>query len=520
MIDINVEVVASKLADANCDALLLGMIKNEKPSDEVLSILDKSGNIKIEEMIDAGEITGSFKEFTILHYKNAPFKRLVVIGLGKKEDYSLDRIRSISAKAARILRRIGTPKMTVQLKGFPDYSKSEVAQVVCEGVTLGLYKYAKDNFKELKLKPFTDLQFIVDESSEEKDVKAAVERGLFIANGCNLTRDLTNDPANLMNVEELAEVARNLAKKADCEFILYNYEEMIKKGMNGIIAVGKASEHKPCLVHIKYRRASKDSPIFSLVGKGVVFDTGGLNIKTNNSMLHMNSDMAGAASVLGVLYILSNLNISANVDFILPIAENSISSNSTRTGDVIKMYSGKTVEIINIDAEGRLILADALHYAREQGSDVLFDIATLTGAVIKALGFVATGVVSNNDALCDFAGQASQFTQEKIWRMPIFKEYEIQLKSICAEFRNLGDGGAGASVAALFLSYFVGNTPWIHFDIAGTGWIDELSTQYFHKSYCPKRGATGVGARLIFHMLEKLIIKCENNKEKLQEILK
>ncbi len=519
ILDITVEVRTQELREAKYDAIMLGVISNELPSNEIFSAIDEWGDVKIEDLIKSGEIKGSFKEFTILHYAKTAFKRLIIMGLGNKEDYTLDRIRSISAKAARTLRRIGITRMAVLLSAFPDFKKEEVAQVISEGVILGLYKYDKNCMNGFKVNPFTDLLFIIDDQDEEKKVLDAAGKGFFIANGSNFTRDLTNTPANILSVERMVEIAVNEAEKANCEIEVLDYEELKKRKMEGIITIGKASDHKPALVHIKYRKGGADCPIISIVGKGVVFDSGGLHIKPGNTMDHMSYDMAGAASALGVLYMLYKLDTPVNVDIILPIAENSISGDAVRPGDVIRTYSGKYVEIVNTDAEGRLIMADAMTYAQEQGADVLMDIATLTGAVKKALGFVGTGVCTNNDNLNQYAIKASKYTEEKTWKLPIFKEFEIQLKSLYADVRNLGDGGAGSSVAALFLSYFVKDIPWIHFDIAGTSWIDELYTQYYHKPYLPKKGATGVGARLLYHMIYNITKDCNSDRKKLKKML-
>lgn len=514
ILDITVEVKTQKLKDAKYDAIMLGVLSDEVPSNEIFSTIDEWSDVKIGDLISSGEIKGSFKEFTIMHYANTAFKRIIIMGMGNKKSYSLDRIRSISAKAARTLRRIGITKMAVLLNAFPVFERHEVAKVITEGVILGLYKFDKKSKDGFKVNPFTDLLFLVDTPEEEKQVMESAGKGFFIANGSNFARDLTNTAANMLTVNKLAEIAVSEAQKADCEATVIDYDQLLKMGMNGIATVGQASVNKPKLVHIKYRKGGENCPIISIVGKGIVFDSGGLNLKTDSFMNNMSYDMAGAASALGLLYMLYKLQLKFNVDIVIPIAENAVNGNAARPGDVIRTYAGKYVEILNTDAEGRLILVDAIHYAQEQGADMIMDIATLTGAVKKALGHVATGVCTNCAELNRYAEKASQYTQEKTWKLPIFMEYEIQLKSLAADISNVGDGGAGSSVAALFLGYFVKeDIPWIHFDIAGTAWIGETTTQYFHKPYLPKKGATGVGSRLMFHMINNMLKDCNYDRD-------
>lgn len=288
--------------------------------------------------------------------------------------------------------------------------------------------------------------------------------------------------------------------------------------MGGILAVSQGSREEPRFVVMRYNGGGPDAPTLAYVGKGITFDTGGISIKPAERMGHMKYDMAGAATVIASLQAIARLKIPVNILGIIPTCENMPDGKAYKPGDVVKMYAPKYVEIVNTDAEGRMILADGLHYACQQKPDFVIDIATLTGGCVIALGTMVTGLMSNNDWLTRQIVDSGMSHEEKMWRLPLFPEYDIQIRSSTADLSNSGGRPASASTAAKFLQEFV-DRPWAHLDIAGTAWIEEDNSQYYHQSYLPQRGATGWGVRTLTVLAQVAVDASEGKGEKLRQLL-
>jgi leucyl aminopeptidase len=333
---------------------------------------------------------------------------------------------------------------------------------------------------------------------ETPENRSALERAAVAAEAQNFARELINEPANRMTPTELVTRTRKVAEETGLEFEVLDQDRMRTLGMGALLGVAQGSDEPPALIVLRYRPAGgAASPHLGLVGKAVTFDTGGISIKPADGMEKMKYDMAGGASMIAVVRALSRLKPGVAVTAYVPAVENMPGSRAQRPGDIVKTMAGKTVEVINTDAEGRLILADAIAYARQQGCTHLVDAATLTGAIVVALGYTNVGVFGNDQGWLDQVLSSARECGEKMWPMPLDDDYKEQLKSIIADLPNVGTRWGGAVTAAMFLKEFADPTPWVHLDIAGTAWLEEA------KPYLPK-GPTGVAVRTLIDLAMKL----------------
>jgi leucyl aminopeptidase len=337
------------------------------------------------------------------------------------------------------------------------------------------------------------------------EINTFLEEGIQVGNSVNFARRLADLPGNILTPEKFVEEIQRLQKKYDWEVEILHKAQLEKKGLNALLAVSAGAFNKPYLAIIKYSKAP-DKEKIALVGKGVTFDSGGISLKPSRSMEEMKYDMCGAAAVLGSMEVISEAQLPVNIIAAIPLVENLPSGTAIRPGDIVKSYSGKTIEIINTDAEGRLILADAISYiVKNYEPDILIDLATLTGAIVVALGHTDAGLVSNDKILVDELQESGNITGEKVWPLPLWDEHTELMKSKIADLRNTSKvSGAGAITAAAFLKQFIGNTRWVHIDIAGTAWgMPE-------RSYRPK-GSTGYGVRLIYHWLKNIHLRSQGD---------
>ncbi len=500
-------------------ALLVGVFNDGEIEAGLLDDLEAISPISIRAMIDAKEIRGEFKEYTLLHLgQNNPIKHLILMGLGRRSDFYLDKIRSVSARAVRTLRKAHITKMAVAVNSFPGFSPDIVTQAIVEGTMMGTYRATRFTFREDHRATFESLTFLVDPDADEKEIALGAHEGAVLANAVNLCRDLANEPGNSMTPTLLAEEAKRVAAENNLEITVWGRKEIAEREMGGILAVSQGSREEPRFIVMRHHGAGPKGPTLALVGKGITFDSGGISIKPAERMAAMKYDMAGAAAVIAAMQAIAKLEIPLNVMGIIPSSENLPDGKAYKPGDVIKMYGPKYVEVVNTDAEGRMILADALHYACTQEADCIIDVATLTGGCVIALGTMVTGIMSNSDWLCRQIIDAGISHEEKMWRLPLFPEYDIQIRSNVADITNSGGRPASASTAGKFLQEFV-DRPWAHLDIAGTAWIEEDNSQYFHQPYLPKKGATGWGVRTLTIVAQMLVDACEGDAAKLRELL-
>ena len=445
------------------------------------------------------DMNGKLGKLTIIPIPgNKQAQRILLAGIGKKENLTNDTIRFVSGKIAQKARELKLKEFSIIAPPtFVWDSISAISQII-EGAKISLYKF--DKFKAEKSDKSPDLTIIIAKSNEgSKAIKIAE----IISEGVMFAKNIANLPPNECTPTTLANFAKDISKKNKMKCTVISQPELKKKGFGGITAVGKGSKNEPKLITIEHNHGPKNQKPIVLVGKAVTFDTGGISLKPGQGMDEMKFDKCGGCTVLGIMKSVSELKLPINVVGIIPSVENMPGGEAYRPGDIIKLYNGKTAEILNTDAEGRLILADALAYGEKQyAPKAIIDFATLTGACIVALGNNVAAIVSNDKQLTKEITNSSKTTTEEIWELPLTQDYMDMIKSDVADIKNVGIGrAAGTITAAAFLKSAIKDTPWVHFDIAGVAWTQGAATK--QKPYNPK-GATGFGVRLILDYLQKL----------------
>ncbi|QSF46119.1 leucyl aminopeptidase [Paenibacillus tianjinensis] len=454
---------------------------------------------RIEPLAQAGLFTGKLNQTYLLAAGDLPSHSLVILagsGIGMP---NADEIRVLAAQVSRAAFR---HKISVLIIQVPELLMSKeavtVAQMLTEGLVLGGYRRKHYKQEQPPYRGLTSVVFRTEQQTGEAvnhSWNQGIQRGLAFAEATNLARDLTNLPGNLLTPSTLAAAAIEVAERHGLPAEVLDEREMEQKGMGGLLAVGKGSVHPPRMIAIRYQGTGDWENVIGIVGKGITFDTGGISLKRAPGMEDMISDMGGAAAVLGVIDALGRLRPRVNVVMVIPAAENMPSAAAFKPGDVITSLSGRTVEVLNTDAEGRIVLGDALTYAMEWGAERIIDVATLTGAVLSILGDIATGAVTNDEPFLQELLAASRLSGEKIWPLPVYPEFREMLRSEVADIRNAAGRFGGATTAGLFIGEFAEGRPWIHLDIAGTAFLSK------ERGVNPK-GATGVMVRT---MLEYLV---------------
>jgi len=436
----------------------------------------------LQEIRDSGEFSGKLYELSVLHRpQDLAAKRLVIIGGGARDKFTSVEARRAAGVLVRSLRAKGVRTLALVLEN----ATPDLACAIAEGAVLGEWesdKHKTDPKKEdKKLESFTLLA--------SGDLSEAFERGRVIGEAQNVTRELVNEPANLLSPAQLADAARGTAAKYGLGCEVLDQDAMAKLGMGCLLGVAQGSDNPPFLIVLKYQPAqAASSDHLALVGKGVTFDTGGNSIKTSEGMERMKYDMAGAGAVIAAMGAIAQLKPNVAVTGFIPTVENMLSGHALRPGDIITSMAGKTVEVLNTDAEGRLILADAITYAKRAGVTHMVDAATLTGAIGIALGHHNIGAFTNDEAFLSRFRAATKIAGEKTWQLPMDEEYKDYLKSAFADLPNVGGRYGGSITAAWFLREFADPTPWVHLDIAATAWLDD------GKAWLAK-GPSGVGVR-------------------------
>jgi leucyl aminopeptidase len=442
---------------------------------------------RVSELFASGEFTGKAGEISILHVPSGmKAKRLVLAAAGDQKKFTPAEARNVAGAVVRLLK--GKGLHTIAFDPGTSNSDAFIAAIV-EGAILG--DFEPDRLKTDPKKGEKRVDVVTIAGGAE----AAVERGVTLAEAQNVARSLVNEPGNLLTPLTLAERAREVAQQSGLECDVLEESQMRHMGMGSLLGVSIGSANPPALIVMKYHPAhepaAKDH--LGLVGKGVTFDTGGISIKPSDGMEKMKYDMAGGAAVIGAMQAIAKLKPDIPVTAFIPAVENMPGSKAQRPGDIVTSMSGKTIEVLNTDAEGRLILADAITYAKQMGCTHLVDAATLTGAIVVALGNLRVGAFTNNEPFLHKLLEAANAEGEKMWHLPADDEYKEQLKSAFADIQNIGGRAGGAITAAKFLQEFVDGTPWIHLDIAGTAWLDDA------KPYMAK-GPTGICVRTFAHL--------------------
>lgn len=440
------------------------------------------------------------KQYVVIHPAISGLPgRFIVAGLGKKKEVSFENIRiavSMIIKSAENL-NLSSMSIILPMKKELTLDFGTTVSAVAEACILKSYRFTKyQSIKEDDLKPLESLELIVSEKRVIKQIKNCITDAVQVAESVCFVRDLVNEPPGKKFPKKLAEHAKKLAKQGTISVKVYEKQDLEKMGMGALLGVAQGSHQPPVFIHMIYKPKRAAKKTFVFVGKGITFDSGGLNLKSQTAKIEtMKLDMAGAAVVLGIFKLLPLFNPPFHLHGLIPACENLPGGGAIKPGDVVQAYNGKTIEILNTDAEGRLILADALSYGIKLKPDLMIDMATLTGAVIVAIGNLITGIMGTDQKAMDQIRTAGENFGEYFLQFPLFGEYNSQMKSHVADLKNIGSSkGAGSIIGGLFLKNFVGDTPWIHIDIAGTAYTDE------ELSYCTP-GGTGVPLRTIIHWL-------------------
>jgi leucyl aminopeptidase len=480
------------------EALVLTHCEGEGLAGQDAALIDRSLGGSLRKLAQSKEFEGKTNEVLLYHTQGkVPAKRLVLVGLGKKTEVTLETIRQALGSAVKCVRRAKVDSFTVTLPSvMPDEMSSvEVAQAMVEGAILGSYQFTVYRTTATSEHTVAGMTFLISGKDQLRQVTEGIRRGVATAEATVFVRDLCNHPANVLTPAKVASEAKAIAKAERISIKILEQKDMERLGMGALLGVARGSQEPPKFIVLEYNGAKKkDERPVVLVGKTITFDTGGISLKPAENMEHMKADMTGGAEVLASIRAAARLKLPLRLISILPVAENMPGGRAMKPGDIVTTLSGKTVEVQNTDAEGRLILADGLVYAMRYKPAALIDIATLTGACVVALGQFAIGMFGTDHSLKEQIRKSGQKAGERVWEMPLWEEYFEQLKSDVADMRNIGGRGGGMITAALFLSKFVGDCPWVHLDIASTDWSER------ERAYVPK-GPTAIGTRLLVQYL-------------------
>ena len=492
--------ISANFTDSNVEALAAAVFKSEKPTTGALKELDRVTGGLLAAALKAGEFKGESGETALIRFPRkgkVKATRLLLIGMGDREEYKVAAVSIVSGTAARFFRQLNIKSFAL-LPRCDAYSV-EVAQNAIQGVITSQFELDKYKTKDKNDKAINSFVVCV-EGAKPADLKVGLARGQVIGESMNFTRDLANEPPNILTPTEMANRARAMAKEAGLKIEVLDEARMEKLGMGSLLSVSKGSDQPAKLIVLNYApsgSARKNSDLLALVGKGITFDTGGISIKPAEGMDAMKYDMSGGATVLGTMRALGLLKPSVPVMGVIAAVENMPGGGASRPSDVVTASNGKTVEILNTDAEGRLILADAVAYAEKNGATRIVDMATLTGAVIVALGDINTGIMGNDQLFVDEVIDCGKEAGENYWQLPVSKEYSKQIKSDIADVKNIGPRGkAGTIMGAVFIQEFIDKAKWTHLDIAGTAWADAAKP---HQA----KGPTGVAVRTLLKLVER-----------------
>lgn len=498
----NVTVEQGFIQEVEADAVVVNLFKGVTQPGGATGAVDGALEGAIADLIAGGDFKGKLGETAVLYTRGAmPAPRVIIVGLGKSGDFDLEGVRKAAAAAAKRAKALGVARLAtiVHGAGIGGIEPREAAQATVEGTLLAAYQ-----FEELKTQAHEDEETdlaeltIVEASAGKVDViRAGAEVGETVSRAAMLARDLGNRPGNVATPRHLAEAAENIAAETGLRCEVFDEDRMHELGMGAVLGVARGSEEPARFIVLQHNAGRDDLDTVVLVGKGLTFDTGGISIKSSDGMENMKFDMMGGAAVLGAMQAVGELDLPLHVVGLVPATENMPGGAADKPGDVLRALNGKTIEVINTDAEGRLILADGLSYAQQFHPDVVIDLATLTGSAMVALGRYAAGLFSNDDALVERFRAAAGASGERVWHLPLYDEHKEEVKSNVTDVKNVGQGRyGGASIGAAFLSNFVGDYAWVHLDIAPVGWADDDGSDYVPK------GATGYGVRLLVRFLQ------------------
>jgi len=493
-----VTVQVGRVETASVEVLVLAHCEGEALAKQDAALLDQALGGLLSKLVQSKEFEGKANEVLLHHTQDkAPAKRLVLVGLGRKNQVTLETIRQALGSAVKRVRqaKVGSFAVTLPTVRPEGASSLDVAQAMVEGAILGSYQFTVYRSEAASGQDIGGMTLLIPKKGQLRQVAEGIRRGVATAEATVFVRDLCNHPSNVLTPARVASEAKTLARAEGIAITILEQKEMERLGMGALLGVARGSQEPPKFIVLEYNGAKKkDERPVVLVGKTITFDTGGISLKPAENMEHMKADMTGGAEVLASIRAAARLKLPLRLISILPVAENMPGGRAIKPGDILNTLSGLTVEVQNTDAEGRLILADALAYAQRYNPAALIDIATLTGACVVALGQFAVGMFGTDDKLKAQVEKSGQKAGERVWEMPLWEDYFEQLRSDVADMRNIGGRGGGMITAALFLSKFAGDGPWVHIDIASTDWSER------ERAYIPK-GPTGIGTRLLIQYL-------------------
>ncbi|MGI9105132.1 MAG: leucyl aminopeptidase [Pyrinomonadaceae bacterium] len=490
--------LARHFATENTIDIIALCVFEDEPRLSVAPMIDDSLRRTLESLLCDGEFTGEMDEATLIHLSattSTVVCRLLLLGLGAHADFNADRLRRVASLAVRRGREARGKRLQFLLPAVAAGDPTQFARVAAEGAHLGCYEnnlYQQHDKDEQT--PLDEFTIITPTTNDE--TRAALERARIVAESANWARWLADEPGGSLPPREFSRRAAEMAARCGLRVETLSADEVRARGLGGLWGVGQGSDEAPALIVVRYEPegATEEDELWAFVGKGITFDTGGISIKPAQGMEEMKSDMAGGAAVLGALCAIAELKLRRRIVGIVPAAENMPSGSALKPGDIVRTLAGYTIEVVDTDAEGRLVLVDGIAYARELGATRIVDLATLTGSIIVALGDHRTGLFANDDAWAVRVGDAAARAGEPVWRMPVSDDYKQKIESPIADFKNYG-GRPDAIAAALLLSKFAADTPWVHLDIAATSWHEEA------QPHAPA-GATGTGVRTLVELAD------------------
>jgi len=492
-----IEIKKGKQTEYPAEAIVLTRFEDSEAPAGATRFLGATICALIDDVIKNGDFQGKLYQAAVLYTRDpVPAKRVILVGLGPKKDVDMEKLRGAYAGAARQARALGLKEVTFSLD-VHDTGQTirQITEAALEGAILGLYQFTPyKTLEREKIKIIERITVVDNKDDALKEIRAAAKTAEAVAQAVYFARDLVSTPGNDMTPSDMAQAARRIAKHRRVSVKVLDVAQMKKLGMHALLGVARGSDEPARFIILEYRGAKRGESPIVLVGKGLTFDSGGISIKPSESMEEMKSDMAGGAAVMGTIMAAADLELPLNVVGLVPATENLPGGRALKPGDILKSLSGQTIEVVNTDAEGRLILADALTYAQRFQPAAVIDLATLTGACKIALGDHVIGMFGNDGPLKEKIRMAGERVGERVWELPLWDDYHELIKSDVADFKNTGGRAGGAITAAAFLSKFVGDFPWVHLDIAGPAW------QTKDKPYTPK-GATGIGVRLLVQCL-------------------
>ena len=492
--------------------VVIGLFKEERLEGNGIAVMESALHRYLRDVLDLGDFKGEDREVAVLYpLGQAPPGRVILVGLGSRGEFSLETARRASGIAVRRALKLGVSELTIAVHGpgglggpdatgaqdnpgTPGLALRDCAQATVEGLLLGAYRYEDFKTGDTDRSGLESVAVVTPQRAQAYEIRDGIEAGRITAEGTIFARDLSNAPGNAMTPRKLAAAARKMAGQTGLKCRVLKRKDIEKERMGALLAVNAGSEEPPRFIVLEHGEASDGVDTLVFIGKGITFDSGGISIKSSGGMEEMKHDMSGAAAVIGAMQSIAMSKPSLHVVGLVPATENLPDGRALKPGDIIATRSGKTIEVINTDAEGRLVLADALEYAERYRPAAVIDLATLTGACVVALGYAATGMMGNDDGLQDRVRSAGEAAGERVWPLPLWQDYHDQIKSHVADVKNTGGRWAGALTAGAFLAKFV-ERPWVHLDIAGTAYTDASGP------YCPK-GATGVGVRLLLQLVK------------------